>query len=410
MSTLAVKETATPVTKPNIERDTEELQKKYHLTRQYSEQLAAPLSEADVQIQSMPDASPTKWHLAHTTWFFETFILSVYVQNYQRVCEAYNYLFNSYYNGIGEQYPRSKRGLISRPSLVEVMDYRKQVDESMLKLLSQNSSENIKTLTTIGIHHEQQHQELLLTDIQHGLSQNPLFPAYSSSSHFSFDQIKTQFNHFLSIDGGVYQIGHDNDEFAFDNEKPRHSVFLEPYSIADQPVTNGEYLQFMADGVYQSPEHWLSDGWAWVQSEKRQAPLYWYKKNNEWWQFTLSGLQKVQVDEPVTHISYYEAAAYAHWAQARLPTEAEWEVAAEKGLLKSVGNVWEWTSSGYSAYPGFTPFAGNAGEYNGKFMNNQYVLRGGSCVTPSGHSRITYRNFFYAHQSWQYTGIRLASL
>ena len=437
----------------------EDISRQFTQTRKLTEQLARPLSEADAQLQSMPDASPAKWHLAHTTWFFETFILVKYQHNYVRVCEAYNYLFNSYYNGIGEQYARSHRGLISRPSLDDVVDYRRQVDKNIYHLLNTvpHNLDDIIALVTLGIHHEQQHQELLITDIKHAFAQNPLFPCYrpvitqnisSSSIQVNAHRVapplpvpnqpetveKTDFEE------AVHQVGSSGDTFAFDNECPQHSVVIHPFSLANHLVSNGDFIQFINSGAYQDPQYWLADGWAWVQENNVSAPLYWQKKakqhsDSEWWHYTLAGLEKVALSSPVIHVNYYEANAYANWAGGRLPTEFEWEVAARffvsqhqrarrdfdidilrplpvnssvPHLSQMLGEVWQWTSSSYSPYPGFTPFAGDAGEYNGKFMSNQYVLRGGSCVTPPNHLRLTYRNFFYASQSWQFTGIRLA--
>ena len=415
--------------------DSAALLQQYQYTRQLTEQLAAPLSEADAQIQSMPDASPAKWHLAHTTWFFETFILVKYLAGYTRLCEAYNYLFNSYYNGIGEQYQRTQRGVISRPSLAEVMTYRHHVDAAIIRLLSETDDlHDISSLITLGVNHEQQHQELLLTDLKHGLSLNPLFPEYRPSRgaiHLAAEANEP--THTTSFSEGLYTIGHDGNGFAFDNECPQHPVFLQAFELSNRPVSNRQYLAFIEAGGYQNPQYWLSDGWAWVNQQQASAPLYWQQQDGQWWYYTLAGLEPVDMDAPVTHVNYYEATAYAHWAGGRLPTEFEWEVAAQQarlnddtnghllsldclrplpvagtGLVQLLGDVWEWTSSSYCAYPGFAPFEGNAGEYNGKFMSNQYVLRGGSCATPQGHIRHTYRNFFYAHQAWQFTGIRLA--
>ena len=417
---------------------------RYQHTRVYSEQLVEPLSEADAQLQSMPDASPAKWHLAHTTWFFETFILVKYVADYQVFKASFSYLFNSYYNGIGEQYPRHQRGLISRPALPEILAYRRYVDQAIqqylcsLTLDNNKHTEDIVALLTLGIHHEQQHQELLLTDIKHALFQNPLLPQYiSPPPTLAVDRLNASTHTskhdaaWLYFDKGLYDIGYQGQQFCFDNELPRHSVFVADFALSQHLVTNAEYLAFIKDNGYQRPELWLSDGWAWRQQQATCQPLYWQQRDQQWYEFSLYGLLPLRLDQPVVHINYYEANAYACWAEKRLPTEFEWEVAAAslnaeqcasppslqplvfnasspQVLSGMLGQVWQWTSSSYSAYPGFATFAGAAGEYNGKFMSNQYVLRGSSCITPISHRRITYRNFFYAHQAWQFTGIRLA--
>ena len=402
---------------------------RYADIRALTETLVAPLSEADAVVQSMPDASPAKWHLAHTTWFFETFILSRFLKGYRPFNDRADALFNSYYNVIGEQFPRHKRGLVTRPSLAEVLEYRTYVDEQVQNLCEQSSDQsNWAGLLELGLNHEQQHQELLLTDIKHALFQNPYFPVYKERTA---SEAKTaQDLQWIEFKEGVYEIGHDDEgAFAFDNETPRHKTYIHPFALASRPVTNGEYLEFIEDGGYENPLLWLAEGWAHIQEEGRAAPLYWVEHDNERHSFTLSGLQKINPHEPVTHISYFEANAFANWAGKRLPTEAEWEVAAQEqntqgnfldvgvlhpqagegeGLIQMFGDVWEWTSSDYGPYPGFQPFEGDAGEYNGKFMCNQYVLRGGSCASPEGHVRATYRNFFYAHQSWQFYGLRLA--
>ncbi|UCE01797.1 MAG: ergothioneine biosynthesis protein EgtB [Candidatus Latescibacterota bacterium] len=391
--------------------------------------LCEPLEVEDHVIQSMPDASPPKWHLAHTTWFFETFILSEFVHGYEPVDPSYRYLFNSYYMGIGEQHPRPQRGLLSRPTLREIRSYRAVVDLRMQELLARATEEReeIERRTLLGIHHEQQHQELLLMDIKHFFSVNPLHPVYKpgapararSASHLEW----------LEVPGGLREFGHDGDGFAYDNESPRHAVHLAPFELASRAVTNGEYLAFVQEGGYKSPEFWLADGWAHVVQHGWQAPLYWKKMEGVWHEFTLQGLRQVQPEEPVVHVSFYEADAYARWRSARLPTEFEWEAAARdaavagnfvdsaamhprpadgSGLQQMFGDVWELTRSDYAPYPGYRPAPSALGEYNGKFMCGQYVQRGGSCVTPQEHVRVTYRNYFYPFQRWNFQGMRLA--
>lgn len=417
----------------DTELPSEVLKNRFIEIRQCSITLVADLSEADVQLQAMADVSPAKWHLAHTTWFFETFILKSFATSYREFDSTYQYLFNSYYNSVGEQYPRSQRGLISRPSLAEIINYRQSIDEQIIKLLSQvknTKNDDLYYLMELGLQHEQQHQELLLTDIKYNFFQNPTFPQYTTSQTTLLRPTKPL--HWLRVEAGLHRIGHKSSDssFSFDNENPEHQVFIEKFGIADRLVTNGEYLAFVQAGAYQDPQHWLADGWAWLQGrhQDKTAPLYWVWRDEQWFEFTLMGLQPLDLNAPVTHVNYYEATAYANWLGVRLPTEFEWEVAAkqfacvpavatvryhptfeQKGSLQQMfGSVWQWTSSTYGAYPGFTPFAGNAGEYNGKFMSNQYVLRGSSCVTPKAHTRVSYRNFFYAHQAWQFMGIRLA--
>lgn len=426
-------------TSPNNNDDTA---KRFISVRLQTEQLASPLSEADAQLQSMPDASPAKWHLAHTTWFFETFILCEYDKHYKRFNESYNYLFNSYYNGIGDQYPRHQRGLISRPSLKEVLDYRRVITSRLLELAEyHNDNQQFLELVELGIQHEQQHQELLLTDIKHALFQNPTFPVYQPiSMNNQFDAVATSASakkpSWLNIEGGMHSIGYDQSGFSFDNERPTHQVYLLPFQLQSALVTNGDYLEFIDSGAYQAPEFWLADGWAWLQSKlqskpvtEQMAPLYWLKQGDDWFEFSLHGLLPLNPALPAIHLNYYEACAYAAWSRARLPTEFEWETAIQQFnavpdspqvlshpekekttriLADAFGSAWQWTQSSYGAYPGFKPFKGAAGEYNGKFMSNQNVLRGSSCVTPVGHTRMTYRNFFYAPQSWQFSGVRLA--
>ncbi len=402
---------------------------RYSTIRSATEALAAPLTPEDCSIQSMPDVSPTRWHLAHTTWFFETFVLEQVVTGYRRFNPAFHYLFNSYYNSVGEQFPRDRRGLLSRPTLGEVFDYRRYVDEAMHRLLRPGGP-SLAAVIELGLQHEQQHQELILTDIKHVLSCNPLAPVYAALPEPErADPAPFQWKSFPE---GIYCVGHAGQGFAFDNESPRHRVFLGEFQIASRPVTNGEYLAFMEAGGYKDPALWLSAAWQQVRSTGWEAPLYWAHSEGLWRQFTLSGLQDLHPADPVSHVSYFEADAYARWAGARLPGEFEWEVAAAglahegnfaesrlyrpaapswapaSGQLSQMfGDVWEWTASSYAPYPGYKPVAGALGEYNGKFMCSQYVLRGGSCATPSSHIRATYRNFFSPETRWQFTGIRL---
>ncbi len=405
--------------------------------RAESAKLAAPLSAEDLGAQSMPDASPAKWHLAHTTWFFETFVLAPQA-DYKVFDQRFGFLFNSYYEALGPRQPRPQRGLLTRPSAEEVMAYRRHVDAAMQALLSREDlSDDLQRLVVLGCAHEQQHQELLLTDILHLFAQNPTDPAYDCtlSDRRAASTRETPLA-FTSFDGGVVQVGRGeplhSDDFAFDNERPRHEVFLRPYRLANRLVTNGEWLTFMAGGGYDRPEFWLSDGWACAREQAWAAPLYWRQDDGGGWvSLTLAGLEPIQPDAPVTHVSFYEADAYARWSGHRLPTEAEWENAAAdlsldgnfsvsgalaplpasgtEKLEQMFGDCWEWTASPYLPYPGFAPAPGAVGEYNGKFMINQMVLRGGSCVTPADHVRATYRNFFHPHQRWQFSGVRLAA-
>lgn len=369
----------------------------YVAVRAHTEKLASPLSAEDCALQSMPDTSPVKWHLAHTTWFFETVILAKQ-PDYKPFDSRFAFLFNSYYEALGPRHPRPRRGLLSRPSLKDVYAYRAHVDAAMLAVCGDAA---LRDALLLGLNHEQQHQELILTDIKHAFFSNPLLPAYRADPLPPRGAQKLEWR---PHDGGPMLIGHDGPGFAFDNETPRHPVLLQPFAIASRPVSNGEYQAFIADGGYRRPELWLSDGWARVQEENWQAPLYWLKDGdgNES-VFTLSGVQSLDPHAPVEHVSFYEAAAYAAWAGARLPTEFEWEAAAQMH-----GEVWEWTRSSHDPYPGFKPFAGIAAEYNGKFMVGQMVLRGGSSATPPGHIRATYRNFFPPQARWQFSGIRLA--
>jgi len=407
-----------------------DLATRFRTVRHASEELSAPLSPEDCALQSMPDTSPTKWHLAHTTWFFETLVLESQVPGYRAFDPHYRVLFNSYYNSLGEQYTRAQRGLLSRPSLGEVRAYRQHVDERVLALLDDPGRDRatVDETVVLGLHHEQQHQELILADLKHGLSQNPMQPVYRKAAPPTADAATALGWH--GFEEGLRTIGHSGDAFAFDNERPEHRVFVARFELASRTVTNGEYLEFVEDGGYRRPELWLSDGWATVQRDHWQSPLYWYEDSDGWHAFTLSGPQPVRPEDPVCHVSYFEADAYARWAGARLPTEAEWETAAsgpidgnfvESGCLEPrpspaangtpaalFGDVWEWTASPYVPYPGFRPLAGSLAEYNGKFMSNQLVLRGGSCATPQSHLRATYRNFFYPDARWQFSGIRLA--
>jgi ergothioneine biosynthesis protein EgtB len=375
-----------------------DLTARFTAVRDASVVLAEPLSDEDCAAQSMPDASPVKWHLAHSTWFFETFILERFERDFQPFHQAFRVLFNSYYNGVGEKHPRAQRGLVTRPSRAQVLEYRRNVDARMLELLC-NPPAELAALVELGLNHEQQHQELILMDVLHLLSMNPLFPVYSPHAPVAEPEGGLTWQAF---EGGITEIGHGGAGFCFDNEIPRHRQFLEPYRIASRLVTNGEYLEFIEDGGYNTPSFWLSEGWEFIRAGNLTQPIYWHKTDG-WHEFSLRGLVPLQQDKPALHLSYFEASAYAQWAGARLPTEAEWEHAAP-----AAGDAWEWTSSAYAPYPGFKTPEGAIGEYNGKFMVNQYVLRGASIGTPAGHSRNTYRNFFPAGARWQFSGIRLA--
>ena len=383
----------------NSERETG-LGAVFHRTRALSEALAEPLSDADATIQSMPDASPAKWHLAHTTWFFETFLLRDRLPGYELFDPAWPFLFNSYYEAEGPRHARAARGLLSRPSLAEVLAYRAHVDAAMQALLPRP---DLAPLIALGLAHEQQHQELLLTDIKHALWSNPLGPAYGPHQPLR-PGAGGDAGDWREHPGGIARIGHDGNGFAFDNEGPAHRVLLQPFALAERLVTNAEWDAFIADGGYRTPSLWLSDGWSWVQREGIAAPLYWREGEH----FTLSGWAARDPGAPVTHVSYYEADAFATWAGHRLPTEFEWEAIARADPAGLFGERWQWTRSAYLPYPRYSPAAGAVGEYNGKFMSGQFVLRGSSCATPRGHSRASYRNFFYPHQRWQFTGLRLA--
>lgn len=400
------------------------LRDKFREVRAASLALAAPLSAEDQCIQSMPDASPTKWHLAHTTWFFETVLLQPHAVGYRAFDTRFHCLFNSYYEALGPRHPRPQRGLLTRPSVDEVHAYRSHVDEAVLALLDGDIGDQdwaaIEPIVTLGLHHEQQHQELLLTDILHALSCNPLLPAYKPASGPALRLAALPpAMRLLPRPGGVVQVGHEGQGFAFDNETPRHAALLQPYAIADRLVNCGDYAQFIADGGYQRPELWLSDGWAAVQAQGWRHPAYWLaaddprlgaqQQQGGWQVFGLHGVRPMEADAPVSQLSFYEAAAYAEWAGARLPTEFEWEAAFDApGISQMAGHVWQWTRSSYDPYPGFRPMAGIAAEYNGKFMVGQLVLRGGSVATPAGHTRPSYRNFFPPAARWQFSGLRLA--
>ncbi len=410
----------------------------YRRVRDDSARLCAPLAIEDYGLQTMPDVSPAKWHLAHTSWFFEAFVLQRFAAGYQVFHPAFDHLFNSYYLTHGEPFARPQRGFLSRPTVAEVYRYREAVDAAVAELIDRVDERRwpaVAALLVLGLNHEQQHQELLLTDLKHAFSLNPLRPAYRDDLPEAPHAVPGDAG-WTAFPAGLYEIGSAKDGFAYDNERPRHRVWLEGFALADRPVTNAEFLAFVEDGGYRDPRWWLSEGWATVRTEGWQAPLYWERRDDGWWQFTLGGMRPLDLGAPVCHVSHFEADAFASWADRRLPTEAEWEVAAAglaggdsapvsgnlrdagylqpvaaapgAGLRQLFGDVWEWTASPYTAYPGFRVPDGPVGEYNGKFMSGQMVLRGGSCVTPADHIRPGYRNFFYPRDRWQYSGIRLA--
>jgi len=426
---------AAPAHSRGISSRAEQLLARFHEVRNFTTRLCESLAPEDCVVQSMPDVSPTKWHLAHTTWFFETFVLKKWVTSYRAEVPQYAYLFNSYYNAAGDMHRRDLRGLISRPTVQETHRYRSSVDSYIDNLISRADEKlfaEIEPIVILGIHHEQQHQELLITDIKHVFAQNPLYPVFRERKIDIVSANAAPMN-FIDFEETTAEIGHAGSGFSYDNEGPRHRALVPAFSLASRPVANGEYLEFIDAGGYTRSEFWLSLGWMTVNEQRWQAPLYWIKRDGAWWNFTLSGFRPVDESEPVTHISYFEADAFANWSGARLPTEFEWERAAfdcpingnfvesekfhpqaatapaqDRHLAQIFGDVWEWTRSAYSPYPGYRAAPGALGEYNGKFMCNQYVLRGGSCATSRSHIRRTYRNFFQPEKRWQFTGIRLA--
>lgn len=413
--------------------DREALVRQFEKTRGVSMALAEPLSPEDWMLQSMPDTSPVKWNLAHTSWFFETFLLKVHAPAYREYHPKFGYLFNSYYNQIGKMHPRRDRGLLSRPSAKKIIEYREHVDAGVSELIATADDgllEKLAPLMTLGFAHEEQHQELLLTDLKHGLYQNPLKPAVYDDQDRNGDMTPATLE-WVCLEGGLCEIGSEQSGFAFDNERPRHKVYLQPFELANRPVTNGEYAEFVLAGGYENANFWLADAWEMLRERNWSGPLYWHRDGEAFCEYTLFGDKPINPSAPVCHLSYYEAAAYASWVGARLPTEFEWEAASKfagrngnflKGgkpqrprvatgdtrLLQMFGDVWEWTASPYVAYPGFAPPSGAIGEYNGKFMSGQMVLRGGSCATPEGHIRPGYRNFFPPQARWQFSGLRLA--
>jgi len=431
---FASQDTVQPAMRSSSSRS-QRLSDQFRHVRDFSTRLCRSLEPEDYVVQSMPDVSPTKWHLAHTSWFFETFVVKVWMPRYRSEVPQYAYLFNSYYNAAGDMHRRDLRGLISRPTVAETYRFRESIDQCVVQLIEEADDallSEIEPVLTLGLHHEQQHQELLVTDIKHVFSQNPLYPVFQPQpAAAETGRIAPQ--HFVEFDEATIMIGHEGAEFSYDNEGPRHRALVPAFSLSNRLVTNGEYLAFMEAGGYTRPEFWLSLGWATVNEQGWRAPLYWVERDGAWWNFTLSGFRPVDESEPVTHVSYFEADAYANWDGARLPTEFEWEHAAadvpiegnfvdaqrfhpapavgtadESTLRQMFGDVWEWTRSAYLPYPGYRAVPGALGEYNGKFMCNQMVLRGGSCATSRSHIRPTYRNFFQPEKRWQFTGIRLA--
>jgi len=406
------------------------LTEQFNAVRQQTENLCAPLVIEDYVIQSSEEVSPPKWHLAHTTWFFETFILKKFKANYSIFNPLFSHLFNSYYHSLGAAFPRHHRGLLSRPTVETIYSYRKKINTDLLELLQQNNSIELQKLIILGLHHEQQHQELLLMDIKYNFWQDPSFPIYHKKNNESSQNITPPL-YWLDMEEAIVNIGHPNEDFCFDNELPRHKQLVHPFSIANRLITNEEYLEFIEAKGYEKPLYWLVDGWEMIQKNRISAPLYWHQDHSRWYTFTLNGLKKIKMSEPVMHVSFYEADAFARFKEARLPTEAEWEhtvsfyhlqphrnyfleesefhsIALKNSEeLQFLGNVWEWTSSAYSPYPGFKPVTGALGEYNGKFMSNQMVLRGGSSITPFSHIRASYRNFFAPDKRWPFCGIRL---
>jgi len=412
----------------------ESLMTRYRTVRGFTHKLCETLQPEDCVVQSMPDVSPTKWHLAHTSWFFETFVLKVWDPDYRPEIPEYAYLFNSYYNAAGSMHRRDLRGLISRPTLAETYRFRRSIDEQIELLLGRADEQLLRELDpvfVIGLNHEQQHQELLVTDIKHVLAQNPLYPVYRPRE----EQVPSRYAKepgFIEFDEAIVEIGHDGRGFSYDNEGPRHRALVPAFALATRPVTNGEFIEFIEAGGYLRPDYWLSLGWTTLNEQKWEAPLYWEKRDGGWWNFTLAGMRPVDQSEPVTHVSHFEADAFANWSGARLPTEFEWERAAQdlmiegnfveaerfqpapveaqpnEKLTQMYGDVWQWTGSSYLPYPGYRAAPGALGEYNGKFMSNQMVLRGASCATSRSHARLSYRNFFQPEKRWQFTGIRLA--
>jgi len=382
------------------------LSDRFRQIRDATEALTAGLTEEDQCVQSMPDASPAKWHRAHTTWFFEQFVLVPHVPGYQVFDPAFCFLFNSYYEAVGPRHPRPSRGLLTRPSAAQITQYRHHVDTALGQAIPRLAPA-VQTVIDLGLHHEQQHLELLITDMLHAFAANPLFPAMLPDWQEPLGHLGE--TTFVRCPDGLHHIGHDGTDFCFDNETPPHQAFLHPHAIASHLVRNRDWLDFIQDKAYQTPSVWMSDGWATVQSAGWTAPLYWQQQDGAWFQFGLGGLEPLLPDAPVRHISWYEADAFARWSQARLPTEMEWEAAsANPAIHETTGHVWQWTESAYRPYPGYQAAPGAIGEYNGKFMINQMVLRGGSLATPQGHTRVSYRNFFHPDKRWQFTGLRLA--